>query len=404
MATTFVSIGAAVGIRNGTVVLPNQTEDLETITDLFDRIAFSDGGTREIGGLWATDRNALIAEITAEIIRFQTMHGFQKPDGAIDRGGRTLRLMNQLASEPPEPPLIRRLEDSPPWEDWGHTNLPPISHSQVPEIVWEMTFGGGGDQPDMSSRSYACHKKLGTPHIGVGWPTNAGPPDAYLIYFHHSIGQEQASYASSAARFRKGIGDYLIGRMKGLDQIARSGKNVCMVVPEPTFAGQGIFDHNAQLVAEVIKQIDADITGGEGRDDVPLLLASYSDGLERMDNFLTNCRTLRTRVRGVFDFDGMLVTRLSRVTLLTIAKEGAKVFRYVGNSSPGMLPHENPQAYLARCVNRQPFLIPLPKPRWVNHPHYGEFKSNASWANSWWMHFYVPSCMLQHGLANISTI
>jgi hypothetical protein len=40
----------------------------------------------------------------------------------------------------------------------------------------------------------------------------------------------------------------------------------------------------------------------------------------------------------------------------------------------------------------------------VNHPHYGEFTSNPAWAAQWWMHFYIPSCMLFHGLANTDSI
>ncbi|MGH7467861.1 MAG: hypothetical protein ACRENP_07705 [Longimicrobiales bacterium] len=86
--------------------MTNQPGDLTTITDLFDRIAFSDGGTREIGGLWATERALLIAEVTAEIVRFQTINNRPVVDGVIDPGGGTLKLMNQLASEP-SPVTIR---------------------------------------------------------------------------------------------------------------------------------------------------------------------------------------------------------------------------------------------------------------------------------------------------------
>ena len=98
MAGTPRSIGAPVGIRNGKTVMQNRPADLATVTDLFDRIPFGRGGTKEIGGLWAIERNALIAEVTTEIIRFQTVNARPTIDGVIDPGGGTLKLMNQLAS------------------------------------------------------------------------------------------------------------------------------------------------------------------------------------------------------------------------------------------------------------------------------------------------------------------
>lgn len=101
MANITVSIGAAVGIRNGTSVMPNQQRDLNTIMDLLDRIPVARGGSMEIGGVWASDRNAQIAEVTAQIILFQTANNRPVIDGVVDPGGGTLKLMNQLAKEPP---------------------------------------------------------------------------------------------------------------------------------------------------------------------------------------------------------------------------------------------------------------------------------------------------------------
>src|SRR5262249_32288443 len=101
----------------------------------------------------------------------------------------------------------------------------------------------------------------------------------------------------------------------------------------------------------------------------------------------------------------MLVSRLANITLSNWSAAGVQVFRYVGNSSPGFLNrNETPEHYLARCINRSPSLVPLPKARWVNHPHFSEFQTNTFWANQWWMHFYIPSCMLHHGLANTDNI
>ena len=100
MAQIARRISAPVGTRNSQSVMPNLPADLSVITELFDRIPVSQGGSAEVGGVWASDRNALIAEVTAQIITFQTANGRPTIDGVIDPGGGTLKLMNQLASDP----------------------------------------------------------------------------------------------------------------------------------------------------------------------------------------------------------------------------------------------------------------------------------------------------------------
>jgi hypothetical protein len=399
MALTFTNITSPVGIRNGQTTMANTPRDLAIVADLFDRIPMANGGSAELFGVWAINRAELIAEVTAQIIIFQTVNGRPMIDGVIDPGGGTLKLMNKLA----EDRLITRMPGDPAWADWGYKALPQLSHAKVPEMVWELTFGSADSPRAMSSRAYECDKALGTPHIGIGWPSGVTRPSAYLIYFHHSISQEGGDYAPADVRFKKGIGDYLIGRMKGMDQISCSGKNVCLVVPEPTLGGQNAFENNEPLATEVLKEIDADLSAGESRELPPLLLASYSDGLGRLNNFLNSCPNIRRLVRGVYDFDGLYVKRFASITLSNLG--GAKVFRYVGNSSPGFLTkNEDKLVYLNRNINQTPKLIPLPKSRWVNHPHFPEFTTNAIWAAQWWMHFYIPSCMLRHGLANTDSI
>jgi hypothetical protein len=388
----------------------NLKEDILTVQRLLSASSLRNAGGTEFA---TAEMGQSTAKLGDAIEKFQRFHSLPVPDGRVDQGKSTWKKMVELAgsgsgqTEQPTPQagqLLARIPGTPMWEDWGYTSLPLLSHDKVVETVWELTFGGGVlAQWPMSTRAYVCDKSLGTPHVGIGWPEGVTRPSAYLLYFHHSIGQETTSYASAAARFTKGIGDYLIGRMKGLDQIARSGKNVCLVVPEPTFGGQGVFDRNEKLVTQVLKEIDTDLTG-ESRELPPLLVASYSDGLERLNNFLTHCPNLRRQVRAVYDFDGMYVGTLANVSLSNWSQGGARVFRYVGNSSPGFLPKESQSAYLNRCINRAPKVIPLPKSRWVNHPHYPEFNTNSNWANKWWMHFYIPSCMLYHGLADTDGI
>src|SRR5215475_13735406 len=101
MATQSVSINAPVGTRNGITSLPNRAPDLATVTDLFDRITSQNGGTSDVPGSWPTNRADLIAQVTAQIAIFQSANRMRTVDSAIDPGGATLRLMNQLAADPP---------------------------------------------------------------------------------------------------------------------------------------------------------------------------------------------------------------------------------------------------------------------------------------------------------------
>src|SRR5215471_18403677 len=94
-------------------MMPNLPKDLNTVTDIFDRIPVAKGGSAEIGGVWATDRNLLISEVTAQIITFQTTNARPMVDGVIDPGGGSLRLMNQLAADRPVGSIIATVMQAP---------------------------------------------------------------------------------------------------------------------------------------------------------------------------------------------------------------------------------------------------------------------------------------------------
>lgn len=95
------TIRYAVGIRNGVAVMPNDPADLRTITGLLDNIPSSRGGTADLPGSWSLARTALIAEVTAAIVNFQTVHHLPVIDGVVDPGGGTLRHLNALAGAAP---------------------------------------------------------------------------------------------------------------------------------------------------------------------------------------------------------------------------------------------------------------------------------------------------------------
>ena len=94
-------VSQSVGIRNGRAMMPNNPSDLAIVTGLLDRIPAANGGTAAAPGLWSRERNVLITQLTAAIVAFQTANRRPVIDGVVDRGGGTIRLMNQLAG--PEP-------------------------------------------------------------------------------------------------------------------------------------------------------------------------------------------------------------------------------------------------------------------------------------------------------------
>lgn len=101
MAKLAVSVSLPVGMRNGRPLVSGNTDnDLVTVCELFDRIPFAKGGSAETGGVWPNERTARVAEVTAQIVRFQTVNRRPVIDGVIDPAGGTLKLMNQLAANP----------------------------------------------------------------------------------------------------------------------------------------------------------------------------------------------------------------------------------------------------------------------------------------------------------------
>ncbi|PYX52564.1 MAG: hypothetical protein DMG79_00335 [Acidobacteria bacterium] len=113
MSRILRNIAASVGIRNCQTQMPNNPKDLSTIMELFDRIPVAQGGSAEIGGVWATERNAIIDEVTAQIIKFQTVNARPVVDGVLDPAGGTLKLMNQVASDPPAGAVAARVAPPP---------------------------------------------------------------------------------------------------------------------------------------------------------------------------------------------------------------------------------------------------------------------------------------------------
>jgi hypothetical protein len=120
-------------------MMPNLPNDLSAITGLLDRIPVFQGGSKEFGGVWSTERNALIAQVTAQIVTFQTTNGRPVIDGVVDPGGGSLRMMNQLAAASGPAPsggITATVEPNPNglFENSGARNLFTVFPAQMPGL------------------------------------------------------------------------------------------------------------------------------------------------------------------------------------------------------------------------------------------------------------------------------
>ena len=357
-------------------------------------------------------------ELRRAIRTFQS-HNTPFRDGKIDPGGPTWKALLAAATQalagapfpplpqplpaPPKPPAdsnLLTLIDTPTWGDWGFRDLPLLANTLTVRNDWEMNFGGppGGS---VKTLAFQAKEGAGVRYIGAALPSGCTRPKAYLIYFRHSA--SGTDYPGGKDVLEKGIVDYLVGRMQIAKQVGASGKDVAALVPMAR-PGVGLneFTSNQTFVSECLAEIDKTITGAE-RELPPILLASYSDGLGPMHDFLNACKNLRQKVRAIYDMDGLLVVRYRGITLTDVT--GAQVFRYVGSSSPPLGPKQDKQAYIVRCMSQHPGIVPLPYSRWVNYgPHLADAVPGDNTAHTWWLHYFIPACMLQHGLENTAVL
>jgi hypothetical protein len=104
------TISQAVGIRYGTTVMPNNPDDVQTITGLLDRIPSDKGGTADAPGEWSDDPPTLVQQVTDAITGFQTTNTLPIIDGAVDPNGNTLMRLNLLAGPGPIRATVVRSE------------------------------------------------------------------------------------------------------------------------------------------------------------------------------------------------------------------------------------------------------------------------------------------------------
>jgi len=354
---------------------------------------------------WVLTAGQDTPELRAEILAFQRKNT-PFSDGRIDRGGTTWKTLLAKAQKaaggllPPIPEILppgpnpstgrilRGIGDQD-WQQWSPPG-PLLSNPQAIRQQWPITFQGAAQRP-MVRVAYLTPEKTKVRAVGVAWPEGI-VPSAYLIYFRHTAKPED--YPNIDVIIKKGIGDHFVGRSQLPAQISASGKDVAVILPMGV-GGLWEFTHDEAFIATCLEEIDHDICGFD-RLLPPLLVACYSDGIGELDKFLTNCTDLASSVAAVYDMDGALVSRFRHVTFNGMSN----VFRYVGTNLPQRFPKEDDAPYLNRTMAGNPAFVPLPKSRWKAHPKFREDKGG----DMWWLHHYIPSCMLQHGLASTFSI
>jgi len=303
--------------------------------------------------------------------------------------------------------FLRRLQ-TPKWQT-RHENLPTLADPNELRTEWRLRFGRG-PQREMETYAFEVTPKAVVRYIGVAVPKGVRPT-AWLIYFRHTA---QAKDFSNNL-LEMGAGDYLVGRMQVVKQIALSGKNVGAIIPV-AIGSSGEFAGNQPFVTQCLHEIESSIYGTSTKPS--LLAASNSDGIFQLQNFLKGCPGLVARLKGVYDFDGSHRIGTDGITL---AVKGARTFRYEGRRSPtpAMIPrNETDEGFLTRRMSQNPARVPLALSRWRDHERFkevrpfdnprtrlrkGDINNEAHTVTDFnWLHHHIPTCMLHHGL--VSTV
>lgn len=294
---------------------------------------------------------------------------------------------------------------TPTWENHGDHDLPLLGAPSALHTRWLIDFGGVANR-DMETFAFETRPQSIVKFIGVAVPKGS-VPSAYLICFRHSA--QQKDYPNGAGLLTKGVGDYLTGRMQFSQQISTSGKDIAVVVPV-AIGGSGEFESDQKFISQCLQEIETELFN-VSRPLPPLLLASNSDGLLKMARFIQNCPQLVVQVKAIYDFDGSRVIAAAGITL---AGGKARVFRYDGSNALQPAKGESELAFLSRTLMANPARIPLPYDRWEKHFRFlpnikqklADSKTPVNEKSMWrermhdWLHHFIPTCMLTHGLVN----
>lgn len=318
MATTIVRISAPVGIRNGRVPMTNAPGDLDKITELFDRIPIANGGSMEIGGVWASSDSqldALIAEVTAQIVTFQTVNRLPTIDGVLDPYGGTLRLMNQVAREPGGGGGLMPLTGARVMPPPGNRSTQVNGQSLV--ATAESVSGAGRLVPSWLPISYS-RRLVYSPDSDIHWfgvvvPDQAAPGIQSFPHLNFTPTPWQGGYQDPGYEAFSSWGqlwdDYttVIG-----GQIAAAGVDQILVLPfyknsQPKNFGS--FNTNWRaVVSDVVTAALLDIDPTCLRDTYTfdrIVTSSFSNGWVAHHHFQTQAQGAADMTIAIYDLDGV---------------------------------------------------------------------------------------------------
>ena len=367
-------------------------------------------GTGAAGGLDMAEQFGIFGPVTRDaLVQFQKK-AFPGVSGAWDgkAGMQTLAKLDAALMRPSPQPgpapvipppgvelrVLNRLPGTPTWGTISPSSVLLGNTAQV-QMQWVLNFTGDGSKgADVETWAYTLSKTPGK-HVALARPNGLKKPAAYLIYFHHDHFE---------GGLLRGLGDYMVGRIQITRQLALSGKDVVVLVPEPGVGGGiELFNgsHGEATLLRALEEIRQDI-GDTAAEPPPLLLATYSSGLRHVKTLLDKAPTLASRLKAIYDFDGKLVAiPKMQADFMACTDSRWQTLRYIGNPSPQLNKGESPEAYLGRTAAHSPpntRHICLPIQRWKNHPELRSY--NTPWGLAWWLHNYIPTCMLQHALEN----
>ena len=309
MSTQSVGIGAAVGTRNGVQPLPNQPGDLAIVTDLFDRITSQNGGTSDVPGSWPVDRISVISQVTAQIQVFQSTNNMAVVDSAIDPGGATLRLMNQLAADPP---LAAVVADAPGNFDQDLVSRTPF-FAAVTSMAGTAPLVPTAQQTEYSRRLVSVNgssiKWFGVVLASsVGQTIASAVPHIFFTPTPHQHPAEDYDYDSFGGGWGTLWDDYT-DRIGGL--VAASGVNQILVIPfykNAQASNLGSFLTNWQdVVSAVVTAAVNDINPYYLADTYSfdsIVSASFSNGIGVHQGFHNGAIGAKAMTSVLFDLDG----------------------------------------------------------------------------------------------------
>jgi hypothetical protein len=296
------TISQAVGLRNGVTPLPNKASDVLVITALLDRIPLIKGGTAATPRLWSPTQPVLIPQVAAAIFAFQTANRMAKCDSAVDPGGSTLKLMNQLAGPAPvAATVVSGDENSQLWVVADPSSMPGVEAIRTRDISPTLT------------RKLVRVTGTSIKWFGVVLPKNAagtlsgGSPHVFFTPAPWQGGYQDGTYDQFAAW--NGLWDKYTSIMGS--QLAASGAPQILVIPFYTNAQSGKLGDFLNNWKEVLSAV---LTAAINSVD-PLFLrdtyqfqniysSSFSNGITSLQNFHTKGAGAADMTRMVYDMDG----------------------------------------------------------------------------------------------------